>query len=286
VGYYKESRKINLVLTVVYAIPILACIAGMAYGYSYLTKVNPFIYINFLFTAGYVIITGAFVVFLKRLGKIRNFNILLFITLLIAVFSAYAVWVSYIAVSFESSIAFAMENFQSSIKVLSNQSFSIGRAIRSSSIEFSGWGLYILWGVEVILFIGGPFFMVFSMAKNNLVFCEDCNKWADKKVTFYKIPTNALTKENLEETVLQNKLKDLLALPDYTNNAKMYNELTIVACENCQSKHYLTVNQVVNSINEKGNKTKKEKLILPFLEIDSFTTFSKEIFENTNVQEV
>lgn len=268
-GYYKESGKVNLPMTVIMMGVGICVIALLAYGYALITSINPFIYFNFLATLIYALITGVICNLVKHSGKIRSYSAGIIVALILSLAGLFAVWVAHIAIVFEETFSFAILNFFDGIEMLSHQSFSIGRAMRSSSLEFSGGMLYFLWAIEALVLLIGPVFMVFAAGKNENVYCEDCDKWANDEKVFLKKSLQPLTKNAVEQKVTSNAIQDLLQMDDAESDDPQYYEVKFTSCKNCQQSYFLSVNEITHTLNDKGEKEKEEEVLFPYYELDN-----------------
>jgi hypothetical protein len=266
-SYYKESGKFNILYTLLVLALVIPAIGGLAYGYSILTHLNPFIYINFFLTIGFMgaIVGGTYLVVLG--GQIRNFKLVLLIAILLSAFGLYAVWVGYVAYLFDESFAFAAENLQWGIERLSNQTFTIGRG--ASGPEMTGIWLYLFWGIEAGVILLVPIIGVYKFIKNATLYCEECQRWAKGEYKIRKKSDKAITKDDLE-TLLQGKgLDEIMELENVAANYTNYYEFTFTSCEKCCSRFYLSLEHVSNTIDSKGKEEENRIGILPFYELDA-----------------
>lgn len=268
-SYYQESGKVNVGLTSIWFIVGAALIGCIAYGYAFITELNPFIYLNFIATLVYVVLVGVVIGLVRNLGRIRNFVVFVFVSVILALWGLIVVWICYISILFDMALIFAVEHFWVSIEVLSDQSYSIGRALRSSSIELSGTVLISLWIIEALILVVGPVAMLVVNGKSDSVYCESCDKWAEEEKVFLKRSETELTKESVEEIVRNGRLNELFDLPNTTGKSGMYYEVKITSCESCKSRYYLSVEEIKILINKKGEEEKEEKRIFPFYELDN-----------------
>lgn len=256
-------------------------ISLLAYGYSFLTDFNPFIYLNFLATAGYVLVVFFILGLILRMGKVRSFASRVTIALILSAFGLFAVWVTFIMILFDQGLDFALSNFVDGIEILSNRSYSIGR--RSSSLDLSGGILIGFWIVEAIILLVGPVFFIFVAGKNDSVFCEDCDKWADEGKIYYRKSFNRLTRADVEHKILNHKVNELIELdPAQSNDDSVgeHYEIKFTFCGACKKAIYLSVNFVNKTRNSKGEIDKEEELILPFYELDMHS-IPREILNTT-----
>lgn len=269
-GYYKPSGKVDFPLTLLGTLIGAVVIAVLAYGYAFITELNPFIYVNFLVTIAYVFLVAFMIGIVRRMGKMRSSKGILIMSGILSLFGLAAVWVSFVSVVFEDGIAEVLANFGHRMEILYHRSFSIGRALRSSSIEFSGGMLMALWIVEALILAAGPVFMIYFGTKDDSVFCEDCNKWADQEKKYLKRSETVLDQQNIEDLIRSNRVHHLLDLATETNPEGLgeHYEITFTACELCNKAHYLSVSKIVNTTNDKGEIDKDETLIMPFYELD------------------
>lgn len=267
-GYYKESGKINVLFTLLAFVFGAGVVVLLAYGYSFVTDLNPFIYINFIITGIYVLILGVILGLIRQIGKMRNFPLFLSVGLVLSAIGLYAVWVSYISIVFNKDFVYGMSHFQHAIDVLSNRSYSIGRAFRSNGLELSGGMLYFLWIVEALILFLAPLFFIFHLGKDDQVYCEDCDQWAENEKVYLRKAIPLLSKEDLEAKINQHKVQDLLEMTESFQGDSSYFEIKFTSCKKCHQAYYLSVKYILNQKNSKGVSEKTEKLILPFYELD------------------
>src|SRR3954467_6321705 len=82
--------------------PLLAIVTGLVLGYplgiayAYLIKFIPFIYLNFLVTAGYAFAFGLLTAMLMKFGKVRSGPVALLTGLMVGFIAWYANWNGYV----------------------------------------------------------------------------------------------------------------------------------------------------------------------------------------------
>lgn len=261
-GYYQESGKVNWGLTFLSVFPLFIFIGIVAYGYAFLTVINPFIYLNFIGTIIYVGVIGFLLNLVKHWGRIRNSTVLYVVGSILAIFGLYVVWVSFMSISLDRSLGYSFTHFYKGIDVLSNRVIGVGR--RGGSLEISGTFLIILWVIEASILVIGPLLFVHSGLKEMFVFCEDCNKWMNKHEIHFKKSNVLLTQNGLVDAVNQNKLQAILDMEDAKPGVGSYYELKFTSCATCNVAPYLSVKSVSHTLNDKDKLERNERSILPY----------------------
>jgi len=180
--YYKPSGRFSP-LSFLYLL-LFSCTVFplLAFAYAYAIWYIPFIYISFLFTAGFGfsigVITNLGVV---RLGKVRNVavaGILAVLASLAALYFHWAVWLD--LVISEAGEELGILNLVQRPDVL----FELIASVNETGIwgfgdsTISGVLLSIVWVVEFLIVTGVAIFLSFPSA--TAPFCEETNKWFDE----------------------------------------------------------------------------------------------------------
>ena len=105
--------------------PMLAIAAGvivaypLGFAYAYLIKWIPFIYLNFLITAGYGFLFGFMTSLLMKFGKVRNGVIALLCGIVVGLLGLYGSWNGHIhTLVHETPWLFTPDQVLSAMKVL------------------------------------------------------------------------------------------------------------------------------------------------------------------------
>ena len=181
-NYYKPSGKFSpisfvyLLLVCVIAMPILATI------YAYLIWYIPFVYINFLITAGLGFAIGIAVwQIVIKLGKVRNYGLAILLALIAALAAYYFQWVVW-----TNLVLISSDEESQLLRLLSNPSYLsqlIGFINESGTWSFkgavvSGTFLTIIWIIELLIIIGVAIFIAIPHSKHP--FNETLDEWFEE----------------------------------------------------------------------------------------------------------
>lgn len=165
---YTVSEKTSVPGIIATVILGLLSAALTAYLYSFLTVIIPFVYLNFLITAGYGIALGFCVKFLSRLAKSRSLSRDLIIAGVIGVSGFFSQWVAHLLFLLmgEHSFAEYVFNFNVLFKPYLWTDLVIQLSETGSWSVFgkvvSGLLLWAVWIVEAVLIVGLPVLVIRS----------------------------------------------------------------------------------------------------------------------------
>src|SRR3954471_24135142 len=155
--------------------PLLAIAGGLVLGYplgiayAYLIRWIPFIYLNFLLTAGYAFAFGSLTAMFMKFGKVRSDPVALATGLMVGIIAWYANWNGYL-----HSLVKGLPWFVSPGQIapvmkalLAEGTWGIGRA---SSTPVTGIPLAIVWLVEAAVIVGAT--TLLSYGAEQTPFCE------------------------------------------------------------------------------------------------------------------
>jgi len=240
---------------------------GLGLAYGFLTKYNPFIYINFLATLGYGFVLSLVCWFGAKKGNLRSPGLALFIGATVGLMGCYTNWVGYIRAIFGEA-AWAWDPqvlWVQGIQVLAQEG-----AWSLKTWTPTGGVLYAFWGVEAALIVGMSAFFVWQFV-GSTPFCEKCNAWADEEYSGLRMPppgdTVALTGQ------LEGGNIAVLGELQWTQPDK-FTDVDLNSCPTCKQVGFLTVKAVTLTINKKGERdesseTLAENLILSHTGIDA-----------------
>jgi hypothetical protein len=164
----------------VFALAAAAVLAvPMGLVYSYVTKWIPFIYANFLATAGYGWLAGMLAGFCMRQAWVRNTPVAIASGLGVGLLALYGDWNGHIRALFdEASLINPPEVIFRGMKVL----YENGSWGMSSGGAVTGIPLAIVWFVEAAMIVGIAVVISRSMVAE-VPFCETCHRWLkDKRI--------------------------------------------------------------------------------------------------------
>ena len=171
--------------------PLLAIVAAFVLGYplgiayAYLVRWIPFIYLNFLVTAGYSIAFGFLTALLMKFGKVRSGPAALATGLVVGFVALYGNWNGYLFMLVKGAAwLFDPGQIFSAMKILLKEgAWSIGR---SSSTPVTGLPLAVVWLVEAGIIVGVTALMSYG-AVGKTPFCETHGCWLDEEKTWDKL---------------------------------------------------------------------------------------------------
>jgi hypothetical protein len=163
--------------------PMLALVAATALGlplglaYAYLIKWCPFIYVNFLATAGYGLLFGLVAGFFLKFGKVRNTAFALFTGILVGCIAWYFNWSSHVYALFKGAPLFSFPNVILDVmKMLYNE----GSWGMHNSGNVTGIPLAIVWLVEAGIIVGLAALTTMGFV-SDVPFCEKNQCWLDQE---------------------------------------------------------------------------------------------------------
>jgi hypothetical protein len=188
--FYKHSGKFGV------HGPMLAVLAACALAfplgiiYAYLIKYIPFIYLNFLITAGYGFVFGFVTSLLMKFACVRSPAVALLSGLAAGIIALYGNWNGHIHVVVKDAPWFLFpDQIGSVMKILYDKgSWSIGF---SSSGTVSGIPLAIVWIVEALVIVGLSGIVSYGSIAD-LPFCEEHRCWLDEEKKMDKLDVFAL----------------------------------------------------------------------------------------------
>ena len=250
-NYYKPSGKFSpisfvyLLLVCAIAMPILATI------YAYLIWYIPFVYINFLITAGLGFAIGIAVwQIVIKLGKVRNYGLAILLALIAALAAYYFQWVVWTNLVLTSS----GEESQL-LRLLSDPSYLsqlIGFINENGTWSFkgavvSGTFLTIIWIIELLIIIGVAIFIAIPHSKHP--FNETLDEWFEEvELPAFSYIENA---SSFKQQAEQGNWEQLEPMIQRSSKEQSHSVFTLFASGN---EYYLSVT------NEKAKVNNKDKV--------------------------
>lgn len=196
--YYTPSGKSSPISIFFFFGLVLVILPLLALAYSYAIWYIPFIYINFIITAAFGVITGFLVKFVViKLGKVRNPTISVVFGILAGIAAWYFQWVVYVDLLLNTTDYMGNERMGVAISTVDvSQTIALAGQpgfvfeIMGFLFDYGSWGLFgftisgiflaLVWIAEfgIIVFLSS--FMGVETAKKP--FCESTNKWFDEEV--------------------------------------------------------------------------------------------------------
>ena len=259
--YYKPSGNFNITSLLIPLGIGIGVAAVLSIIYTYAIHYIPFVYLNFLITLGFGIALGFCVNLGVKIGKIRNKQAVIFISLVVGLIAVYLQWVYYFFVILKhNKIFFNPGTVYNLTAILAKTgSWSIKRYTPKGIV------LYGVWFIELAMIAGGAIYFALTSFKS-MIFCEDCQVWIDEseKVEYLEPLKNSDIKSDLEKGEFK-ELKNLKRVPVEEIE---YTEIELKRCSKCQNLNVMTLKEVKIKINKDDKEEKKENEIVENLLID------------------
>lgn len=249
--------------------PIVGILLALAIGtlgasfvgviYAFIDWYNPFIYVTFLATCGFALGAGFFALMGVTIGKIRNRAVSTLVAVISGLLGLWVSWVTFIWILGDYPPVSNMMGFFNP-----SQFFLFLQVVGQEGLweikggTPTGWGLYTFWLIEAAIVVLGSGLMGLS---HDSPFCERCNCWTDEKTCDAKIPLiedMAGLKIDLENE-MYDKVTELATQPAAP---EAHLQVKIHKCPSCENSTWTTIEQVVTTVNDKGeSNTSTEKFI-------------------------
>lgn len=254
--YYKESGKIGLPGIVLMAAAglIASAILGAIYGYAIFYI--PFIYLNFFITIFFGVGVGLAIGKTGYFTKVRNRQAVLIFGLVFGIIAGYFGWIFWIhAASEQTVLDFNPENILT----------IMGDIAENGAWSMFGWtptgaALYIIWAIEgLIIIIASIIFALSGIGRQP--FCEECENWTEETTL-----TNTLEPIGDPGTLIsgleKNNIGELTKLKRVSPDESHRTKVQLLNCPECGKSHYLTLEDIKVTVNDKGETKEDETTIL------------------------
>lgn len=263
--YYQPSGSapvVGLMITLV-----IGMVGGslLAILYSALVFYNPIVYLNILAGMGFAFACGVLSRFGLTIGKVRNRLLAGSAGAAVGFISIFFAWVAFLfflVVDEQGNglITFNLNEIAFYIQLIGAQGWW---AFNENGNNFSGWGLYLLWAAEALIVIGASAMVAYA---KDTPFCEECNQWCDEHecpVTF-TMPEDF---EALRASLEADEYSPLYQSAQLSPDADVYLKATLYPCPECSETSWLKLEQVVASLNDKGEVETKEFTLINYLDL-------------------
>ncbi|MBU1221480.1 hypothetical protein KKF34_17235 [Myxococcota bacterium] len=262
--FYKLSGTFSIKGPLFGAALGLVSLFPLSLAYAYLVRYIPFIYLNFMISLGFVALV-AYIYFVgENYGKNRNKYTALVGALVMGLVTLYVSWVAFLFVLKHNLNYFELlTNPKMVINIIDNLVTTGWFSIKGGRV--SGMLYAIFLGIEALLYITMFIVMWFGSFADN-VYCEDCQKWVDRKnLPYFYNPeyANEITTRMLagDESWI-----DWLQLVDEPH----WLALNVATCKKCKNFHVLNLKEVRMTIVD-GENREDENQVLENLIISSQT---------------
>jgi hypothetical protein len=262
--FYSHSGKFGVhgPLMAVAAGAVLAIPLGLIY--SYLIKWIPFIYLNFLVTAGYGVVFGFITARLLVMGKVRNSAIALLTAAVVGLLAWYGAWNGCAKALIGSKAPFLLTPPQMTrfVKILmENGSWGIGF---SSSQAVSGIPLAIIWLLEGAAIVGLATFVGYA-AIAHTPFCELHDCWLNKEKKIDKL--DAFVNPDQIAAFKAGDISPLEQAQPRVPASGRFGRLTLRHSDQCHDFCTLSIANVTVAPDKNGNMKETEQTIITNLQV-------------------
>jgi hypothetical protein len=277
-----HTGKINVAKTIQAFVVgiILSFIIGA--GYGFLMEICAFIILDVLIlflVLGMLIATVSGMI---RWGKIRNKNITYLLCFVISFTSWYTSWNYLVNNHFFADFFDLEDTFSHITRYLNRHSLSIGKFNSGVYFEIEGIGMWILSGIEALLFMI-PVFPRFRPSK--AYFCESCQKFNVNQKFYIHAPYNPGMLESVEKS---GNFKELDQFPRFKNLPETHGsllaidnvyEMDLSYCNACKLNGVINIDRGIYDMDDKTQKVRfdSNEKVIQDLVIDNFSlaTFMK-----------
>lgn len=277
--YYQPSNKMPIGGVLLFLLGGVLAAAVLAFVYIYAIWYIPFVYINFFLCLGFGLVLGGILMLLARAGKLRSPKGVAVLAVLVGLAAIYLEWSVYLTLLFNSETtgtgrdADTSTSFSSSLfgDVLTHPGAmweAIGKINATGTWSLkgatpSGLFLWVIWLLELIIILGGAYFLARSQADEP--FSEVTNEWADEETLAHPIAYayDAAQTRTALETGQFHALAPHAAQSEFDPFARL--KLHCVAADpGCR---YLTLENVTTKVDDKGKATQSTATVVQHLAI-------------------
>jgi hypothetical protein len=275
---YRHSGKFGLHGPILALVAAAALAFPLGFAYAYLVKWIPFIYLNFLLTAGYGFVFGVVSAWVLRLAKTRNTGVAVLCGLLAGLFALYFEWSAHIHAVFKGApvLCTPLQLWGGVQQLYEDGSWSL-----RGGGNVTGIPLAIVWGVEALFILGLGMLVPLGMI-GDTPFCEQNQCWLDEEK---KIDTlEAFTEPDHLSAFRQGDLAPLSKAKPRTPDSSTFARVTLKHSPRCDQFCTVSVANITVTRNSNGDPTEKTQelarnLMLPksmFELIAKFEGFKQE----------
>ena len=264
--YYTPSGKFSVGGLITMTVFGTLAAAALSVAYGYLTTYNPFIYFNILATFGFGFVMGLAASMGATMGKIRNSAIASLIAVLVGLMGVYFSWVIWLyASSGQADEAMLVLDPIALFAILDHLAQQGVWSLKSWTPR--GETLYGIWGLEALFIVGATVYSVYK-GVTSTPFCEDCNAWCDEELE--EKPAGFVTDAKAFRHALELGNLTVLGELDKSNYAQ-FSRSTLYVCPKGTHAGYLSVTNVQESVNKKGDTEEKKSSLVEHLTVSDQT---------------
>jgi len=258
--YYKASGRFSPLALIL--VPLSGLLAALLLGstYAYIAVYNPLIYITILATIGYGVGQGFALAIGARIGKLRSPMVMIILALLVSAASLYITWVVWMhaflaRADLEIWPFEPVQLWELMTLVAEKGAWSI------KSLTPTGALLYTFWGIEALVIVGGTLMM--ALGQPGEPFCERCELWMEENEGATVVP-GVSDRGSLRMELEAGRFEALLS-GDQNNP---YLSIKVHSCPGCKRVGTLEVQELLKSVNKKGEEEVKTKDLIQHLKLE------------------
>lgn len=251
---YIHTGKVNLPKTLLGVAlgGVLSILAGVIYGA--LMDICPLIILDLLILALGIALVVAITIGMVHLGAVRNKMVKFMLALFISALTWYSAWAYLVNRDLLDDFLKVGRTFDHIERYLNTHSLSIGKFTSSSSIPIEGSGMWILAGIEALLFLL-PVVLAFTFSKD--YFCESCQKFNEHQKFYVTGELNADTVDSaaytgnlstLAKLHRREKIPSVTEQPDLTASVYL---VDISYCKACKRNGVANISKGHFKLNDK-----------------------------------
>lgn len=226
------------------------------FAYAYLIKWIPFIYLNFLLTAGYGCVFGLLAGLILKFAKVRNNGLAALSGLITGAIALYLAWNGHVHALFKGVSALnPPEAVWAGIAFL----YDKGSWGLHSGDTVTGIVLAIVWVVEGAAIIGLSTIVPFGMISET-PFCETARCWLDDEKKMSTL--DAFTDPAQLAAFAAGDLAPLSQAKPRTPESPLFARLTLKHSPRCEEFCTVSLENVTIVRDRQGNSSEKKQLLL------------------------
>ncbi|MBI4747144.1 MAG: hypothetical protein HY774_01535 [Acidobacteria bacterium] len=230
--------------------------------YAYFIIFVPFIYVRILGTVGLGFGVGWATAYALSLGKIRNMKVaysLIGAVSLITLYSAWVMWIYGLLDREGEMVSFWAVALQPWVV------WDIMRSLNTTGVwslkgtEVSGVVLWVVWAIEALIILGFIFVNGVKVI-DGVPFCETCLTWSLRDPAVLEL--SGLGNPELLSRVRAKDYAFLRAAPRRRGDDVSWVRFDVFRCEHCSQLNVLKVNEVIFTVDNRGQTWEKSSIIL------------------------
>jgi len=261
--FYKNSGAVTvsgLIMTIL-AGGVTAAVLGVVYTFAIVYI--PFIYINFLLTAGFALVLGLVTAKAAYIGKIRNGMVVGLCGFMSGLFGLYVAWATDPMARGAEVCAFQPGLLLSYVQFFyENGAWGLGR----NGDNISGIFLALVWLIEAAVIVGGAA-LISGGANLGKTFCERCHQWTSLEKGLSRLSIADSADETLER-VLGGDLAGLADMIRVNSDEDVYLRVDLATCGTCSESNFMSLVLVTHGVDDKGKATVETQNMIENMIVD------------------